>query len=62
MTLIKFLNNMKIYGYTTHYHINETGINAYEFGILPSMCLVNNHYGNKQLFLHWLIFGLEINF
>lgn len=53
---------MKIYGYTTYYHIDETNINAYEFGILPSICLVNDNYGNKQLFLHWLIFGLEINF
>lgn len=53
---------MKIYGYITHHYFNETGINTYEFGILPSMCLVKDQYGKKQLFLHWLMFGLEINF
>ena len=53
---------MKIYGYTTYHRIDETCVNAYECSILPSICLIKDNYGKKQLFLHWLLFGLEINF
>ena len=53
---------MKLYSYITRHHFDETNINAYEFSILPTICLVKDNYGKKQLFLHWLLFGLEINF
>lgn len=53
---------MKVNFYITHHYYDETAINSYEFSILPTICLVKDYHNNKQLFLHWLIFGLEINF
>lgn len=53
---------MKIYSYITSYHHDDTCINAYEFSILPTICLVKDIYGNKKLFIHWLLFGTEISF